>query len=223
MIQATTTEAIRSAVSQFGVAPGAQAMLNLERIAFEFSTQNGIYITWRPTNSDKECTRVGPGSKCFCGHLFERHELRKRMNPCSECKCNSFKFVPQRPEEVGEWWLVRRKEFDIRTYRVKCKCNHSHEEHDPVRLACRTCNCYSFSSNFLCLVCDKHWEEHETIYENEDERRRSGKTFGQDYMPLEAHKDLQAAVFRPQPGTFVRKAGAAKGKGKSTGPQIRRK
>jgi hypothetical protein len=220
MIQATTTEAIRAAVSRFGVAPGAQVMLNLERQAFEFSVQNGLYVTWRLPSSNSDCTRVGPGSKCFCGHHFEGHNLRKRYNPCGECKCNSFKFIPQRPEEVGEWWLVRRKEFDIRTYRVKCKCNHSHEEHDPVSLSCKFCTCYSFTSNFLCLVCDKHWEEHETIYESEEERRRAGRTFGQEYMPLESHKDIQAVVFKPQPGTYVRKVAAPKTK--SVGPSRRK-
>lgn len=217
MIQATNVSAIRAAVNQFGVAPGAQRMLDLEKQASEFSQELGLYITWRIPTSQAECTRVGPGSKCFCGHHFETHNLKKRMNPCNDCKCNSFKFIPQRPEEVGEWWLVRRKEFDIRTYRVKCKCSHSHEEHDGVSLSCRICGCFSFSSNFLCLVCDKHWEEHETIYETEDERRRAGLTYGQAYTPLESQKDLQAAVFRPQPGKFVRKVPGPKTK--SVGPR----
>lgn len=221
MIQATNKEAIRAAVSQFGVAPGAQAMMNLERDAALWAIENGLYITWRVPSSKQDCTRVGPGSKCFCGHRFEGHNLRKRTNPCNECKCNSFKFIPQRPEEVGEWWLPRRKEFDIRTYRVKCKCNHTHEEHDPLSTSCRLCSCYNFSSNFLCLVCDKHWEEHETIYESEIERRKDERTYGQQYMPLENEKDLQKAVFQPQPGSFVRKLPAKKTK--SLGPAIKKK
>ena len=221
MIQATNKESIRSAVARFGVAPGAQSMLNLEKEAYIFSQSSGLYITWRLPSSPADCTRVGPGSKCFCGHPFEAHNLSKRTNPCTGCRCNSFKFIPQRPEEVGEWWLPRRKEFDIRTYRVKCRCTHSHEEHDPVSMKCRACSCFSFSSNFLCLVCDKHWEEHETVHEDEAERRRQGRTFGEAYMPLESDKDLQEAVFRPQPGNYVRKTG--KNKPKSLGPSVRRK
>ena len=220
MIQATNKESIRNAVNRFGVAPGAQAMLNLEKEAAIFSIENGIYITWRLPSSEEDCTRVGPGAKCFCGHVFETHNMSKRTNPCTQCKCSSFKFIPQRPEEVGEWWLPRRKEFDIRTYRVKCRCNHSHEEHDPVSISCRLCSCFSFNSNFLCLVCDKHWEEHETIYENENERKRQGRNWGQEYMPLEREKDLQEAVFKPQPGTFVRKNPH---KPKSIGPVARKR
>ena len=221
MIQATTKDSIRIAVSRFGVAPGAQSMLNLEKEASLLSLSTGLYITWRLPSSPNDCTRVGPGAKCFCGHLFDTHNLCKRSNPCTGCRCISFKFIPQRPEEVGEWWLPRRKEFDIRTYRVKCRCRHSHEEHDPVGMNCRTCTCFGFSSNFLCLVCDKHWEEHETVYENEAERRRQGRTFGEAYMPLAGDRDLQEAVFRPQPRTYVRKA--HNNKPKSLGPTVRKK
>lgn len=220
MIQATNKESIRVAVNRFGVAPGAMAMLNLEKEAALFALNNGIYITWRVPSSTEDCTRVGPGAKCFCGDLFENHNLSKRTNPCNACKCSSFKFVPSRPEEVGEWWLPRRKEFDIRTYRVKCKCGHDHESHDCNSLNCKVCGCFNFSSNFLCLVCDKHWEEHETLYENERERRQQGRLVGQDFMPLERDKDIQAAVFKQQSGAFVRKVPV--NKGKSVGPRMRK-
>ena len=45
MIQATNKESIRVAVNRFGVAPGAMAMLNLEKEAALFALNNGVYIT----------------------------------------------------------------------------------------------------------------------------------------------------------------------------------
>jgi Protein FAM221A/B len=221
MIQATNEETIRNAVNRFGVAPGAQAMLNLEREAALFSISNQLYITWRVPSAPEDCTRVGPGAKCFCGHRFESHNISKRTNPCTECPCKIYKFIPQRPEEVGEWWLPRRKEFNVLEYRVKCKCSHTHELHDPINLRCKSCSCFSFSSAFLCLVCDKHWEVHETIYETELDRKQQGRTYGESYMPLNNHRDLQTAVFQPQRGQFVRKAPQIKNK--SLGPSLKRK
>jgi hypothetical protein len=32
-----------------------------------------------------------------------------------------FKFVPSRPEECGMYWLVRRKDFDVKSWRPPCK------------------------------------------------------------------------------------------------------
>lgn len=28
-----------------------------------------------------------------------------------------------------------------------------------------------FASDFLCAACDKHWEQHDTFFETESERR----------------------------------------------------
>jgi len=33
--------------------------------------KSGIYITW--TSNNVECFRIGSESKCFCGHLFKKH------------------------------------------------------------------------------------------------------------------------------------------------------
>lgn len=38
-----------------------------------------------------------------------------------------------------------------------------------------------FDSNFLCAACDKHWEQHETFFETEDERRQNGLPVGKWY------------------------------------------
>jgi len=52
--------------------------------------------------------------------------------PCrqSGCRCKAFAWVPSRPEDVGEYWLPKRRDFDPATWRMKCRCKHSHEEHD---------------------------------------------------------------------------------------------
>ena len=134
------------ALERFGPAPGAQAMLQWEREAALASLQSGLYVTWRspgragaPNCASTDCTRVGPQSRCFCGHDYAQHGgphndgWKKNRMACdaATCACPNFSFMPRRPEECGEWWLVRRKEFDVRTYKAKCKCGHPHTDHDP--------------------------------------------------------------------------------------------
>jgi len=197
MIQATDKNSIRAAVEQFGPAPGARAMLDMEKAAAEAAIASGTYIVWRLPPAPRDCTRVAPNSKCFCGHLAGSHTLKPRSFPCGACACKNYAFIPQRPEEVGEWWLPRRRGFDVRTWRAMCRCQHSHEDHDPNFRGCRACGCPNFSSNFLCIACDKHWEEHETIVESEQERRAERRPVGQDFMPLADTPDIQEIVFDP--------------------------
>lgn len=84
------------------------------------------------------------------------------------------------------WWLVRRPGFDVTKWKAKCRCvlcvcvcvstmclhartlprflrcKHPHTSHtaDYAR-RCRHkgCGCGQFSSDFACVVCDKHWED----------------------------------------------------------------
>lgn len=46
------------------------------------------------------------------------------------CACKAFQWIPSRPEDVGEFWHQRRRNFDPSTWRAKCRCKHTHEEHD---------------------------------------------------------------------------------------------
>ena len=82
-------------------------------------------MTYSCPAKKSECFRAGSNSKCFCGHLFKEHNKvigSKKINTsCLTCPCKSFMYIPTRPEEVGMWWLPRRKEFDVRTWRAKCK------------------------------------------------------------------------------------------------------
>ena len=40
------------------------------------------------------------------------------------------------------------------------------------------CGCGAFDSNFLCAACDKHWEQHETVFESEADRIDKGLPVG---------------------------------------------
>lgn len=71
-------------------------------------------------------------------------------------------------------------------HQSSCRCRHGHNNHDPVSRRC-ACGCGHFQSAFLCLVCDKHWEEHETVFEDAFERLAAGR-------PIGAHPRVSAKV-----------------------------
>lgn len=174
-------------------------MMQAEKLAAEEAIRTGFYGVWRNAASGHDfCGRIGPSSRCVCGHEYSSHvwsKGRKELRPsCGSCSCNGFRYMPRRPEEIGEYWLPRRKGFDIRLWRPKCKCQHSHEEHDPNTLSCRCCGCHTFSSAWECITCQGKWEDHESLWENEEERRLQGKPIGQAFMPLASTPDIQQMV-----------------------------
>lgn len=123
MIQLNNRNAIASGVADHGLAPGAAAMMTAESAAADQAIQTGLYVTWRSSNG-KDCTRVGPKSKCFCDHPYSQHSFvsKKAVYPrCMSCPCSAFAFMPSRPEEIGEWWLPRRKGFNVHAWRAQCK------------------------------------------------------------------------------------------------------
>ncbi|XP_021016078.1 protein FAM221B isoform X4 [Mus caroli] len=158
--------------------PGLRAKKKKEKRA------GGIYIGWRCPHYLWDCFRIGDESKCFCGHLLREHQIISDLSvPCSvsQCRCLMFCFIPSRPEEVGEFWLKKRATFDPKAWRAQCRCKHTHEEHaatgaHPCRH--RGCFCPSFESNFLCVACDRRWEEHETFFETGDTRRKGKRPYG---------------------------------------------
>lgn len=78
--------------------------------------------------------------------------------PCKQdvCRCKAFAFIPGRPEDIGEFWFQRRRNFDPSTWRAKCKCKHTHEQHDVTGLRrCKTggrLGCWSTSVWRLVLL-----------------------------------------------------------------------
>ncbi|CAL8091842.1 unnamed protein product [Calicophoron daubneyi] len=162
----------------------------------------GVYISWRPIEKpwdQQDCQRVCSTARCFCGHLLNQHEQftgKQSGLKCTQipCGCQAFKFIPSRPEEVGEFWLPKRRDFNPATYRVKCKCKHTHEEHvpEPSPYRCRAsgCGCQGFMSSFMCAACDKSWQEHQTVIETEAERKQEGRQVGEAWMPFSELPEL---------------------------------
>uniref|UniRef100_A0A0G4GRF0 Protein FAM221B n=1 Tax=Chromera velia CCMP2878 TaxID=1169474 RepID=A0A0G4GRF0_9ALVE len=192
-----------AAVKQYGPAPGAKQMLTWEHEAADHAMQTGIYGVFRCVEKKNDCSRVGPKSKCFCGHFYKDHQFANRRAPwpkCCTCACEAFEFIPTRPEEAGEWWLPRRPGFKVSEWRAKCKCGHTHEDHDTKRPhRCRLCppfKCSSYTSAWLCVACDRHWEQHETVFETEQERRDQGLPVGEDFIPLKELPEFYDAVFK---------------------------
>ena len=175
-------------------------LFNGEVQAASRAIATGLYIGYRCPEFTWDCIRVNEQHKCFCGHLLGEHERfdgKKYMLPCGSCKCKRFAFVPARPEDVGEFWFARRRNFDPTQYKVKCKCKHAHDQHDPVMHNCtaRGCACSAFNSDFLCAACDKHWEEHETFFETEKERREKGLPYGEQYKPFNEMQELKNVLY----------------------------
>uniref|UniRef100_A0A4W3IDQ8 Protein FAM221B n=1 Tax=Callorhinchus milii TaxID=7868 RepID=A0A4W3IDQ8_CALMI len=175
---------------QFGAR--VKELFDPEREAALDAIRSGIYIGWRSPEYKWDCIRVGIKSKCFCGHLLAEHERFSAQSvrvPCAVnfCQCKAFAFVPARPEDVGEFWLRKRPNFDPRTWRAKCRCKHSHEEHDPSgshHCTISGCPCSQFESNFLCAACDKHWEQHATFFDSEQSRKQNGLPYGKEIAIL---------------------------------------
>ena len=103
------------------------------------------------------------------------HVGRSVMVPCKQggCKCKAFAWIPSRPEDVGEFWHQRRRDFDPSTWRAKCRCKHTHEEHDPTGM--RRCKSRGRESIFeycktliiyVTLFSQGHhpWFIHETLF-----------------------------------------------------------
>lgn len=164
------------------------------------AVQTGIYIGWRCSEFKWDCIRVSSQSRCFCGHLLGQHAPyngKSTRVPCKHhgCQCKAFQFIPGRVEDIGEFWHQKRRDFDPSSWRAKCRCKHTHEEHE-----CKTslkrckypgCGCGAFTSNFLCAACDQHWEQHITVFETEEDRRQNGIPYGKDYIPFAEMPNLR--------------------------------
>lgn len=127
--------------------------------------------------------------------------LKKRPEGITNCEkdgctCSAFVFVPQRPEEVNEWWLPRRKGFIVKDWRLNCECKHDHTHHSIGKTReCVDCSCSGFKSNAQCVACDEPVWQHTTEWETESERRKEKKPVGVEYQPLlEAPNSVRQAV-----------------------------
>merc|ERR1711981_196068 len=148
-MQPKTPNAVLAGLNQHGAAVGAKKMMRWEFRHAKDALKSGIYVTLYNDYRKYECTRLGKFSRCFCNHLYAKHKLkilkngRFGKNPCEEenCKCENYVYMFRRPEEIGQYFLTRRKGFDINEWRPLCGCKHPHAVHDPVKTKCKECAC----------------------------------------------------------------------------------
>ena len=205
IIPAKTAEVIdvARAMHRDQFASRLKKLFDPEREAALQAIETGLYIGWRCWGNDFDCIRVNTNSKCFCGHLLAEHasfdERRRKNSECraTGCACKQYAFIPSRPEDIGEWWLQKRPGYDVSSWRAKCRCKHTHEQHHPNgsrKCKIKNCACFAFDSSFLCAACDKHWEEHETQFDDINSRREKGLPYGEEYLPFHELPQLRNIV-----------------------------
>ena len=183
---------------------GTQGMMDNERLHAQEAIESGIYVNWSTISKGGksiDCFRIGSNSMCICGHGFPCHDKilnkKKFSSKCNKCKCKAFKYIPVYPEEIGEYWIPFQKNFSYQTYKVKCKCKHTWNEHDGSGYYnCKKCGCGEFNSAFCCAVCNKFWQDHEMSYETEDERRMNGKPVREDFIPFNEMPEMYDALYK---------------------------
>ncbi len=138
--------------------------------------------------------RIGPKSTCLCGHTWDQHKgIGKhtvRPPACTCSRCPAFRYAPTRPEEVGQWHLPRRKDFNLKAWQERVRAR----PHD-----------------YACVGCDHKIADHVVLIESEQERARAGLTVGKAYMPLSDSPVLQQIVLGggAAVGRYERKRGTA--------------
>ncbi|KEG15083.1 putative protein-like [Trypanosoma grayi] len=193
---ATSEEQVLQGIRRFGPSAQSKKVLNRENDAAMMALKTGVYAVWRceqpklsGSNTDF-CTRLGYQHRCFCNHSLEEHvppkPSRSRVPAprCKLCGCSGFNYMPNEPEEIGEGWLTRRRNWDPSQWSAKCRCGHGHKQHDPQTRSCKQCGCSMFTSHFLCVVCDRDGEAHSTVFELEEERAKKGLPVREAYFPL---------------------------------------
>ena len=172
---------------------GTKNLILIERIAGEESIQNGIYSSWVNINEkdeEIECFKIGSKHYCFCSHSFNDHKKINKISndtKCNLCSCKEFIFFPKLPEETNLYKEAYKKYFNYNNWKGKCLCGHSNEEHEVNNMKkCKVklCKCKKFSSEFLCGICEKKWEEHYMQFTTEDERIRLGMPIGSEFKPF---------------------------------------
>lgn len=132
----TNVENIAEKIVEHGASSSASITLRAETEAANESIVTGLYVTWSPLpsctvgpsaadeirNGTGQCCRVGSNSVCMCGHSLQNHKPvvpsksggYTKPPACLKCKrCIGYQYVPARPEECGQWWLSRRRDFNL--------------------------------------------------------------------------------------------------------------
>ncbi|RUS87037.1 hypothetical protein EGW08_005190 [Elysia chlorotica] len=180
-------------------APKLKELFDTETAAAIEAQKSGVYVGWRCPEFQHDCQRVFYTSRCFCDHVLSDHAQYHALSvkvPCKVpgCPCKAYQWIPNRPEDIGEFWLPKRPGFDADAWRAKCRCKHTNNFHDPnrpMRCKMKGCSCGGFNSDFLCAACDRHWEDHQTFFDSEKSRREQGLPVGTDWLPFAEMPDLR--------------------------------
>jgi len=211
---------VANAMHREKFAPRVKKLFQPETNAALSAIESGVYIGWRCPEFTWDCIRLGSHSRCFCDHNLQEHEQysggsgkKKQKLKCLQCPCKNFNFIPQRPEDIGEFWLRKRPGFDELNWRAKCRCKHTHVQHnaDTRRCKVRGCACFVFESNFLCAACDRHLEEHGTFFDDANSRVAQGLPCGQHYLPFNELPDLRNICLTGSPNDSNRYNSIAEG------------
>lgn len=139
LIHRQASDILRQANEKGILDVSGDSIFALEYAAAQESIANGLYITWIPsafitipasaTDEIKsgigQCCRIGSQSLCQCGHNLASHQKPKvpkkgyiKPPACASCKrCKQFTYSPSYTEECGQWWLMRRRDFNLRDWR----------------------------------------------------------------------------------------------------------
>ncbi|KAJ1433676.1 hypothetical protein B484DRAFT_298291, partial [Ochromonadaceae sp. CCMP2298] len=119
-----------------------------------------------------QCCRVGSASSCMCGHALSEHQPVANTRSsgyikpprCTRCRtCVGFNYAPSFPEECGQWWLARRGNFDISSWRSRVR---------------------EKPQEYCCIGCEISLADHETVFESTQRRGSRGGGVGDAYLPL---------------------------------------
>jgi hypothetical protein len=127
----------------------------------------------------------------MCGHALSAHApigpRTLRPPSCGACaRCPGFRYAPSRPEEVGQWWLPRRKDFNLKQWQARLRVS----PHD-----------------YACIGCDRRVSEHSIHIESTRDREARGLSTGAAFLPLTESPLLQSMVL----GTAGPRGGASRG------------
>jgi hypothetical protein len=170
---------VEDAAVEFGPTPAAKALLLAQAAAAREAIARSIYVTWRPDDDErKECSRIGSDSGCLCGHAMNRHAAitphTLRPPACLSCKrCPGFRFAPSRPEEVGQWWMPRRKDFNLASWQSRLR---------------------AAPNDYACIGCDRRVSEHSIHIETAAVRIALGLPTGAAFIPFDDSPVLQGLV-----------------------------
>jgi hypothetical protein len=192
LIPRDAREIVRQAEQKHLLDTSNDSTYSLECLAAQESIDHGLYVTWVPSTfatipasaTDEiksgigQCCRIGSQSLCQCGHVLSNHQIPKvpkkrgyiKPPPCTNCRtCKQFTYSPSHPEECGQWWLRRRRDFDIREWRKR------------VRLQ---------PAEYACIGCNLKITDHETIFETKEDRISRGAAVDESYIPLHDYRNV---------------------------------